>query len=460
MTKNGNGSAAAEPVALIVDAVSDRSARGLAATVARLTRSGDLGAGTRLPTVREVAHRLGVSPTTVSEAWQTLAQAGVLETRGRLGSFVLARPRVDGRQRYRRVTAGGTFALDLSTGTPDPELLPDLRPAVARIGRRALTHSYLDDPVLPELDALLREQWPFTPGALTVVDGAMDGIDRVASQLVHLGDRVLLENPTFPTLVDLFDLLGADVVGLPLDDEGIVPAALAAALALEPTALVLQPRAQNPTGVSMSRRRAAELAALLEPTDVVVLEDDHAGAIASSEAVSLGEWLPDRTVLVRSFSKSHSPDLRLAAVGGRAELVARAEARRVVGPGWSSRLLQAVLVDLLTDERAQATVASARDAYAERRRRLVDALAERGVTTTGYDGINVWMQVRDERSALVTTASHGVGTAPGTPFCVSPLEADHLRITVSGVRDGVDGLADTLATAALGHGRRAGAVSR
>ena len=460
MTNPVPSGAAGEPVALIVDAVSNRSARGLAATVSRLTRSGDLASGSRLPTVREVAKRLGVSPTTVSEAWQTLARAGVLETRGRLGSFVLARPRVDGHQRYRRVTAGGTFALDLSTGTPDPDLLPDLRPAVARIGRRALTHSYLDDPVLPELDALLREQWPFPPAALTVVDGAMDGLDRIATQLVHLGDRVLVENPTFPTIIDLCELLGADVVGLPLDDEGIVPGALAAALADEPTALFLQPRAQNPTGVSMSARRAAELAALLEPTNVVVVEDDHAGAIASSEPVSLGTWLPERTVLVRSFSKSHSPDLRLAAVGGRAELVARAEARRVVGPGWSSRLLQAVLVELLTDDRAIATVAAARDAYAERRRALVAALHGRGVPTIGGDGINVWMPVRDERGALVTMAAHGVGTAPGTPFCVSPLDGDHLRLTVSGVRDGVAELADQLAHAALGGGRRSGAASR
>ena len=455
-----NGREQGDAVDLIVDAVADRSARGLAATVSRLTRSGALSGGTRLPTVREVAKRLGVSPTTVSEAWQTLAQAGVLETRGRLGSFVLNRPRTDGRQRYRRVTAPGAFAIDLSTGTPDPELLPDPRAALARVGRRPLTTSYLDDPVLPDLAELLRAQWPFAPAGLTVVDGAMDGLDRIASQLVHLGDRVLLENPTFPTLVDLVELLGAEVVGLPLDDEGIVPAALAEALTASPTALFLQPRAQNPLGVSMSARRAGELAALLEPTDVVVVEDDHAGDIAQAPAVSLGTWLPERTVLVRSFSKSHGPDLRLAAVGGRAELVARAEARRLVGPGWSSRLLQAVLVELLTDGRAVAAVASARDCYAERRAALVNALTERGVRTTGDDGINVWVDVRDERNASVALAAHGIGVAPGTPFCVSPLAADHLRVTVSAVRDGVPALADALAAAASGAARRSGPVGR
>ena len=452
--------AGAGAVDLIVDAVEDRSARGLAAAVSRLTRSAALASGTRLPTVREVAKRLGVSPTTVSEAWQTLAQAGVLETRGRLGSFVLDRPRTDGRQRYRRVTAHGSFALDLSTGTPDPDLLPDLRPALARVGRRPLTTSYLDDPVLPELAELLRAQWPFVPGGLTVVDGAMDGLDRIASQLVRLGDRVLVENPTFPTLVDLLELLGAEVVGLPLDDQGIVPSALADALASAPTALFLQPRAHNPVGVSMTPERGAELAALLAPTEVVVVEDDHAGDIARARPVSLGSWLPERTVLVRSFSKSHGPDLRLAAVGGRAELVARAEARRLVGPGWSSRLLQAVLVELLTDERAGAAVAAARQRYAERRAGLVAALDERGVRTTGDDGINVWVEVRDERNASVALASHGIGVAPGTPFCVSALPADHVRVTVSALRDGTPALADALAAAAAGQGRRAAPVGR
>ena len=210
----------------------------------------------------------------------------------------------------------------------------------------------------------------------------------------------------------------------------------------------------------MTRARAAALAALLEPTGVVVVEDDHAGDIAQAAAVSLGEWLPERTVLVRSFSKSHGPDLRLAAVGGRAELVARAEARRLVGPGWSSRLLQAVLVELLTDPDAMAAVAAARDRYAERRAALVGALGALDVSTSGADGINVWVDVRDERNASVALAAHGIGVAPGTPFCVSGLPADHIRVTVSAVRESaVPRLAEALAAAA-GATRRSGPVGR
>ena len=183
----------------------------------------------------------------------------------------------------------------------------------------------------------------------------------------------------------------------------------------------------------------------------MVVEDDHSGDIAQAPDVSLGRHLPGRTVHIRSYSKSHGPDLRLAAVGGAGDVVTAMADRRLLGPGWSSRLLQALLVELLTDGASVQAVAHARDAYAERRAALAAALAERGVATTGRDGINLWVEVRDERAALVTLAAQGIGVAPGTPFLVEPLAADHVRVTVGLVRSGSAELADRLATAASGQ---------
>jgi len=437
----------------IVLHIEDRSARGIAAAVSRLITSGKLAPGTRLPTVRALAGRLAISPTTVSEAWRTLADAGAIDARGRRGTYVRDAPRARGPGRYRRITEGpGHFSLDLSTGTPDPQLLPDLGPVLARVARQTLTTSYLDDPVIPPLDDALRSRWPFPPEALTVVDGAMDALDRITSIVVRLGDRVLVEHPCFPPLLDLLEQVGAEPIGLPVDDQGIVPDALAVALAQQPAALYLQPRAQNPTGVSMTPARAQRLAALLQATDVVVIEDDHAGAISASELVSLGSFLPERTVLVSSFSKSHGPDLRLAAVGGAGEVIAGVANRRLLGPGWSSRLLQCVLVEMLGDPATVDVVERARTTYAERRKQLVAALDGRGVVSAGTDGINLWVDVRDEQSALLTLASRGVGAAPGTPFLVhgSPSGGDHLRLTCGLVNDGFDQLADLVTTAAAG----------
>ena len=436
--------------------ITDRSARGIAAAVGRLISSGELPVGTRLPTVRDLSKELGVSPTTVSEAWQSLAAVGAIDARGRRGTFVRQPTGPATPRRYRRVTEGpGRFALDLSTGTPDPALLPDLRPVIARVSRQSLTSSYLDQPVLPELAARVRADWPFHAEELTVVDGAMDALDRVAGVVVRLGDRVAVEHPTFPPLLDLLDLLGAEVIGIDLDEQGMVPSGLAAALAAGATAVFLQPRAHNPTGITLTAQRGHELAALLANSDALVVEDDHSGDIASGALVSLGKWLPQRTVHIRSYSKSHGPDLRLAAVGGAGDVVSAVANRRLLGPGWSSRILQAVLLEMLDHQPTIDAVAAARVEYAARRSAVTAVLAAAGVGFTGTDGINLWMQVADERSAMLTLAAQGIGAAPGEPFMVRD-DAPSLRVTVGNIHHSVMEYAARLADAAGNQPARSG----
>ncbi len=446
--------------ASLSDAIESRNAQGIAAGIGRLITSGDLPVGSRLPTVRALAQELDVSPTTVSEAWRTLTAIGAIEPRGRNGTFVRQVPGPGAGQRYRRVTEGpGHFALDLSTGTPDPDLLPALGPIVAAVGRQNLTSSYLDSPVLPELEELLRGAWPFEPESLTVVDGAMDAIDRIAQVVVHHGDRVVVEHPTFPPVLDLLDQLGAEVIGVDLDDEGISLPGLEAAMARKPSMLYLQPRAQNPTGITTSERRARAVARLVSGTATVVVEDDHIGDIATSPPLSVGSWLPAQTVHVRSYSKSHGPDLRMAAVGGAGEVIDALATRRLLGPGWSSRILQAVLLAMLRDDGTIEQVTVARAAYADRRAAFAAALAAHGITTAGTDGINQWVPVVDERSTTIALAAQGIGVAPGAPFLVRP-GPDHVRITTGLVADPgtLATLADQLAaadrTATLQGGRR------
>lgn len=433
---------------LIAHATADRSERGIAATVSRLITAHHISIGERLPTVRLLARELGVSPTTVSEAWQTLGSAGIIESRGRLGTFVVGSVAESRPTRYRRITdAPGEYRLDLSTGTPDPALLPDISGLLAQIDQRNLTHSYLDDPVLPALVDVLAGMWPFKPESVTVVDGVLDAIDRVASAIIRYGDRVVVENPCFAPLLDLFELLGAQVIPVELDEHGITPESLRLALTHDPVALFLQPRAHNPTGITMTSQRAAALAKVLAPSRCVVVEDDHSGASSGAALASIGRHLPGRTVYILGFSKSHGPDLRLAAVGGSASVVDAVIERRTLGAGWSSRILQSVLVAMLTDVKVQRFVGKASDTYRRRRDTFVKLLDARGVSTTGTDGINLWLTVNNEQSCLLTMASLGVALAPGTPFLAAALASDHVRLTVGLVSERQIELADQLALA-------------
>ena len=424
------------------------TARGLAHAVSRAIRDGVLPFGTKLPPIREVARRLALSPTTVSAGWALLARSGTIRTDGRRGTTV-ADPLGPSNTRYRRALEGQTgFALDLSTGIPDAALLPNLGMALGRLTTAGTPGSYLDEAVLPELRDVLLGEWPYVTSDLTIVDGAMDALDLVARTAIRFGDRVVVEHPCFPPLLDLLDSVGAEVVGVPLDGEGMQPQCLAAALSSPAAAVILQPTAQNPSGISTTPRRARALAELVERAGTIVIEDDSAGAIASAPATSLGRWIPERTVHVRSFSKSHGPDLRLAAVSGPHPLMHDVQARRQLGQGWSSRLLQRILLSLLTDERSRAEVHLAQQEYARRRAALVDALAKRGVTVGGTDGINIWVPVHDEAAALVRLASQGIGVTPGSPFAVLPDMPGHIRVTSGLVGADHGALADQIAAAA------------
>lgn len=432
--------------------IDDPTPAGIAGAIARLITSGELRPGDRLPTVRELSSQLGVSPATVSHGWRALAQAGLVVSKGRSGTFVTGVPRA-APTRAGGMTGGAESArLDLSLGTPDPALLPEIGSLLAHVASRAESTDYHQPPVVPELGRLLQADWPTGSGGLTVVDGAMDAVARSLAAVVRFGDRVIVENPTFPHFLDYLDTIGVQAVPVAMDENGVLPDELARALALAPAAAVLQPRAQNPTGASMTAERAETLAKILGRSEhrCMVVEDDHSGAIVAAPDISLGRWLPDQVLHVRSFSKSHGPDLRIAALSGPEEVIDRIVATRMLGPGWTPRILQRLLYELLRDDTANRTVSQARTDYADRRRALTDALSKHGVVVAEGDGLNAWVPVADERSALVHLAANGIRVAPGGPFMVGEEagQPQAVRVTVAPLRDGIDDVARILATAA------------
>jgi DNA-binding transcriptional MocR family regulator len=215
--------------------------------------------------------------------------------------------------------------------------------------------------------------------------------------------------------------------------------------------LIIQPRAHNPTGVSMTSDRRDELAAILDDRPLLVIEDDHSGSVSGTSLHSLGTAIPEQVVHVRSFSKSHGPDFRLAAVGGCADPIAMVERRRMLGPSWTSRLLQEILTRMLMSTEIERSIETAAMVYAERRTTVVERLASYGVTVGGHHGLNIWMPVHNEATAVPMLAAHGIGVARGRPFRLEPAEQSFIRVTTSALDTEIDKVTTRLAEASVGR---------
>lgn len=284
------------------------------------------------------------------------------------------------------------------------------------------------DPTLIELTAAALEAEGIPSGHITLSSGAFDAIERVLEAHLRPGDRVVVEDPTYGAFRDLLTALGLIALPVASDDEGPRPEEFATALAAGASAVLLMPRAQNPTGAARSPQRAQELsAALARHPSVLVIEDDHAGPISGADMHALSG--AERWALVRSTSKHLHPDLRVAMLAGDPLTIARVQGRLALGPRWVSPILQALVVELLRDPELPAVTAAARDAYARRRTALIDALAAEGLQARGRSGLNVWVPVREEASTVAALRNGGYAVAPGERFRFTAAPA--IRVTTA-----------------------------
>lgn len=230
-----------------------------------------------------------------------------------------------------------------------------------------------------------------------VVSGALDGIERVLREHLRPGDRVVVEDPCFTGISDILAALALTPVPVPLDQEGPLPGALRAALHRDIKALIVTPRAQNPTGAAFTPARKRALRAIVAAhPQLLVIEDDHAGPIAGADYQTLVDSSRPHWAVVRSVSKSLGPDLRLALLAADAETVARVEGRQTLGIRWVSHVLQSLVVTLWRDPKTARLLQRAAAVYSERRQALIAELARRGIAAFGSSGINVWIPVAEE----------------------------------------------------------------
>jgi DNA-binding transcriptional MocR family regulator len=384
------------------------------------------GATDALPTVDELAIDLGISVSACARGLRLLVRTGsvvvrpdgILATGPLFGQYGQATPAVPSDVR------------DLSSGNPDPDLLPDLP-----LDSSSVHRLYGEPRVIEALSVtasahLTREG--VREGPVILLPGGLEAIDRIFATVLEPGDPVIVEDPTYNGDLPLLGALGLRPRPVHVDAYGFDPEEFAAACAGARACLV-RPRAQNPTGAALDEERASVLRDIVAAhPDLLVVEEDHAGPVAGPPYHSMIPPDHPRWLHVASVSKWLGPDLRFAFVTGTARLTHRVDLRRLLGGGWVSRRLQATVSAAISDPGALAVIAKARDQYAGRRQALQDALRGHGARTRSRSGLNVWVVVDDEQKIVRGLRERGWLVAPGREFGAPREQA--IRITIGNLQ--------------------------
>lgn len=367
----------------------------LAESLREAIRTGRIAPGRPLPPTREAALQLGIGRNTVVDAYSDLVAEGLLEARGRLGTFVAPRvarastteahhPRAVRRLPSQRVVPHAP-AQDWRLGQSGSQLLPlqVWRAACREAGRHLPPPDYGDPKGLMALReaiaAWLRRHRGTDHDAqqIVVTQGTGAALELLARVLVRPGDLCAVEGPGYPRAAAAFGAVGGAVLHVPVDSQGMQVGRAFAGRA--PTVLHLTAAHQYPSGVRLSGIRRAELTALVTRRGSLLIENeyDHEFIHEGQNHAALAASLPAHTVLVSTFAKAISPALRIgfiAAPHAVAGTLAQAIERDRLHASWP---VQVSLQWLLASGELQRHLRRVRRHHASQRDRLVQALKQR-----------------------------------------------------------------------------------
>lgn len=395
--------------------ISGSTAAEIAGRVRDLVAAGELSPGESLPPIRELALTIGVNRNTVAAAYRLLVVAGTAETNGRGGTTITRVPTLDSEG----LRSTGDL-INLASGNPDPAFLPNARRALRRLeyssplyGTPAIDEglaAWADQSLRADLDDEYR---------LVLASGAVDAVERLLTAHLTRGDVVAVEDPCFLSSIGTLRLNGFQTFPVPVDDAGMLPDELDRAIRGGARAVILTPRAHNPTGARLTSTRAGVLRAVLDRhPHLLVIEDDHFSAVSSSSYHRATPPSANRWALIRSVSKFLGPDIRLAFIAADPTTAAGLQARLGSGPTWISHLLQQLTLSLLNDPTTTGLLDQAKQAYAQRASSLAQALGVHGISTNPRpDGLNLWVEFdRPVQHLVADLAESGWLVRPGDPF--------------------------------------------
>jgi 2-aminoadipate transaminase len=440
--------------------------------IADQIHSGKLTQGQRLPATRELAGLLGLNRATIAAAYEMLETDGLIAGQVGRGSFVTGRSTgqrpptsgVDWEALLGRNPASSANAttnpttsnqtISFAVSRPANSLFPldDFRAACASVLSRAGLAEILQlgspsgfEPLRRRLLDDARLQGLARPDDdLIITNGCQQALDLIGRVLLRPGDAVAVEDPVYTGLKNLLTGMGARLVGVPVEAEGIDLAQLRRAFEREqPRLVIVTPNFQNPTGATLPLPARQALLELALAAGVPVIENDPYG-----ELRFLGQSLPalkqldqsGATVLLRSFSKVSFPGLRVGWALGPRTLIGRLRMAKEASDLHTDQLSQAVLLEFADSGRLEAHRARVCRAGAER---LAAALAAcrqylppgtRWIPPEG--GMNLWVSLPKPWAAanlLPTAQRRGVSFLPGSYFEIARHDPGSLRLSFAGL---------------------------
>jgi 2-aminoadipate transaminase len=283
-----------------------------------------------------------------------------------------------------------------------------------------------------------------SPDDVVVTVGGQQALDLIARVFLDPGDVVLAEGPSYVGALGVFQAAQADVVHVPLDDEGIVPAALADAIAAVARAgkrakfLYTVPAHQNPAGVTLPDARRDEILAICQRAGLLIVEDDPYGLLGfTGETVpALRSRTRDGVIYVSTFSKTFAPGLRvgwiLAPHAVREKLVMASEAQILCPSAFAQAAVTAYFATMPWQEQLK----TFRESYRERRDAALSALTDLMPPGTSWTvpagGFYIWVTLPDgldSKQMLPRAIAERVAYVPGTGFYADGSGAAHLRLS-------------------------------
>lgn len=313
--------------------------------------AGRLKAGTRLPTHRELADKIGVAIGTVTRAYLLAQRRGLVSGEIGRGTFVRAS---GGAVNASDAEGEETSVIDLSKNRVIRDAHdPILSEMLAALGKSSDLDSLFDyyQPAEGSMRHraagaawLSRADFTVRPEQILVCSGAQHAMFVALSTLTEPGDTVLTEQVSYPGIKALANLLHLQLQGLTVDEHGLQPEAFAAACrAGKAKVLYSIPTIQNPTATVMPEDRRREIARTAREHDIAVIEDDVYGFLNADAPPPIAAFAPDQCYYINSTSKSIAPGLRIGYMVAPLHAVGRVAAA-ISSSTWEAAPLMAEMV--------------------------------------------------------------------------------------------------------------------